>query len=61
LADESAYVEEQLPLAPAPAAAGSWYYCQDPAGYFPYVNSCNRPWMMVVPFSTGDVNPAPAR
>ena len=33
----------------APPANNYWYYCTDPAGYFPYVQSCNRAWMPVVP------------
>ncbi len=24
-----------------------WYYCEDPAGYYPYVRSCNAPWQEV--------------
>lgn len=26
-----------------------WYYCTQPAGYFPYVQNCSQPWMKVVP------------
>jgi hypothetical protein len=26
-----------------------WYYCTQPAGYFPYVQNCAQPWMKVVP------------
>ena len=51
------YVEIQTP---APES-GSWYYCQNPAGYFPYVSSCNQPWIAVQPFSAGDAGPAPAQ
>jgi len=28
-----------------------WYYCTDPAGYFPYVQACNNAWIPVVPQS----------
>ena len=52
------YVERQPS---APAGGGSWYYCQDPAGYYPYVSSCNQPWMAVQPFSTGGAGLAPAQ
>lgn len=52
------YVERQPA---APASGGSWYYCQDPAGYFPYVSTCNQPWMTVQPFSTGGAGLAPAQ
>jgi hypothetical protein len=26
-----------------------WYYCQDPKGYYPYVQQCPNGWMKVVP------------
>ena len=26
------------------AAAGSWYRCDSPEGYYPYVRSCSHPW-----------------
>jgi hypothetical protein len=26
-----------------------WYYCSDPAGYYPYVQNCSKAWMQVVP------------
>jgi hypothetical protein len=29
-----------------------WYYCQDPQGYYPYVQSCPGGWMQVVPQTT---------
>jgi hypothetical protein len=41
------YVEPQQEAAPAPAYY--WYYCTDPAGYYPYVQNCNKAWMTVVP------------
>jgi len=40
----------QVVVQPAPAAAESyWYYCTQPAGYYPYVQNCSQPWMKVVP------------
>ena len=30
-----------------PYAAQYWYYCSDPAGYYPYVTQCNAPWQPV--------------
>ncbi len=33
---------------PAPAV-NYWYYCTQPAGYFPYVQNCTQPWMKVIP------------
>jgi hypothetical protein len=33
-----------------PAQSGNyWYYCTQPAGYFPYVQSCSQPWISVTP------------
>jgi hypothetical protein len=25
----------------------TWYYCSDPAGYYPYVAQCNTGWQAV--------------
>ena len=39
-------------LPPAQTAAPSaqvWYYCTDPAGYYPYVSNCAQPWVSVDP------------
>jgi hypothetical protein len=33
----------------APPVRHYWYYCTDPAGYFPYVESCSRAWIPVIP------------
>ena len=44
-ADTTTYVE-QAPQAPV---NNYWYYCTDPAGYFPYVQNCSREWLQVVP------------
>jgi hypothetical protein len=35
--------------APANMPAVSWFYCTDPAGYYPYVQNCSKAWMRVVP------------
>jgi hypothetical protein len=32
-----------------PQAVGNWYYCEDPAGYYPYVQRCRSPWRQVAP------------
>ncbi len=29
-----------------------WYYCQNPQGYYPYVNQCPGGWFQVVPQPT---------
>jgi len=46
------------PAPVAPAAPRVWYYCTDPAGYYPYVPNCNQPWVSVDPST---VAPPPAR
>ena len=37
------------PPAPPPAAAPAsvWYYCDNPAGYYPYIQSCAAGWRPV--------------
>ena len=42
---------ESTPPVPqaAPQQPGFWYYCTDPAGYYPYVTTCSRPWVAVQP------------
>jgi hypothetical protein len=30
-----------------PYATQTWYYCSDPAGYYPYVTQCNTAWQPV--------------
>jgi hypothetical protein len=40
----------QPPPPPAPAGmppAQSWYFCDNPSGYYPYVASCSTPWREV--------------
>jgi hypothetical protein len=32
-----------------PVPATLWFYCTDPAGYYPYVQHCNRTWVEVDP------------
>ena len=31
-----------------------WYYCEDPPGYYPYVQHCNGPWQPVPPAPYAD-------
>lgn len=33
--------------APEGRSDDSWYYCEDPKGYYPYVKSCNGEWKPV--------------
>jgi hypothetical protein len=52
------YVErgESAPEAAAPEGSPYWwYYCWNPAGYYPYVTECPGGWQRVTP------QPAPAR
>lgn len=42
---QSANQSRQAP----PAAQNLWYYCTDPAGYYPYVQNCKVQWVKVVP------------
>jgi hypothetical protein len=30
-----------------PSYSQTWYYCSDPAGYYPYVTQCNTGWQTV--------------
>src|ERR1700730_3275725 len=30
-----------------PSSSQTWYYCWDPAGYYPYVTQCNTGWQAV--------------
>lgn len=42
------YVAPPVYVAPqGPAPAQSWYYCDNPQGYYPNVPSCNTPWRQV--------------
>lgn len=51
------YVQrDTAPVEAAPPATQSqgqytYYYCSDPAGYYPQVANCNRPWTKVIPNS----------
>ena len=53
--DTTVYIQQESPALtytplPQQSSANSfWYYCVDPAGYYPYVKSCNKSWMQVVP------------
>lgn len=43
-----AVLREPVPYVEKPAA-DLWYWCADPAGYYPHVASCRRPWQAVAP------------
>jgi hypothetical protein len=40
---------QQTPPAAQENAAGYWYYCQDPEGYYPHVKTCPKGWQKVSP------------
>jgi len=44
------YIERQPAPTQAPApTATTWYYCPNPAGYYPHVPACNEAWVPVDP------------
>ena len=43
------YIEQNPQVAPAPANAGWWYYCDQSRGYYPYVRECPGGWQRVPP------------
>ncbi len=49
------YIQQPQPVQPAPPAASVittthyWHYCEDPAGYYPEVESCPGGWIQVPP------------
>lgn len=44
--EPTVYIERGAEQQPA---SGYWYYCEDPKGYYPYVQQCPQGWMTVVP------------
>jgi hypothetical protein len=47
-----------LPPPEGPAPEASWYRCDNPAGYYPYVRTCNGQWQ-AVPVTPDDAPPGP--
>lgn len=45
-ADDDYYDNDNTPDYGAPSGY-SWYYCQNPPGYYPYVQRCNTQWQAV--------------
>jgi hypothetical protein len=41
-------IEQQAPVYVQPEPQ-YWYYCQDPQGYYPYIQRCPGGWLQVVP------------
>src|SRR5437016_2735649 len=42
-------VAPSTPLSVAPPPQSSWYYCDNPTGYYPYVPQCPGGWRAVAP------------
>ena len=59
-APADSYYFEQAPQGSSSTAPTYWYYCSDPAGYYPYVGTCNQPWTRVTPTDQPDTAPRPA-
>lgn len=50
------YIQRE-PVQQQAQAAPLWYYCPNPAGYYPHIASCSQQWVPVDPRS---VPPAPS-
>lgn len=48
-AEPLVYIERGDAAAPPGNAVGFWYHCQDPEGYYPYVNTCPGGWRQEQP------------
>jgi len=36
------------PVVPVVPVGQTWYFCEQPYGYYPYVQSCYTPWQVIV-------------
>jgi hypothetical protein len=49
-------IQQQPPVSvqpePQPQQPVYWYYCENPQGYYPYVQNCPNGWTRVVPPTT---------
>ena len=56
------YVQQPAPMA-APSApspqSSMWYHCNNPKGYYPYVQQCPGGWKMVAPTPSAPRAPPP--
>ena len=43
------YVQPSAPAPAQPPPLASWYYCDNPGGYYPYVQQCPGGWRPVAP------------
>ena len=51
--DYPPYGEPPVYTPPQTQEQNYWYYCQDPPGYYPYVQQCPGGWQTVVPPPAG--------
>ncbi len=51
-------VEAEPPALPPVAGPATWYYCENPQGYYPTVGMCNVPWRAVPAVPPTAVPPA---
>jgi hypothetical protein len=43
------YIEREPPPVYIQREPYYWYYCSDPSGYYPYIQTCPKGWQRVVP------------
>lgn len=43
------YIQQPPPPVIEQYSAGYWYYCYNPAGYYPYIRECPSGWQQVEP------------
>jgi len=41
------YPNQSMAYAPTAPTVSYWYYCQNPAGYYPYIQQCSTQWQPV--------------
>lgn len=43
------YIQENQQPSAQNFQAGYWYYCDNPAGYYPKIRQCNNDWQQIAP------------
>jgi len=43
------YIQRQDVVQAQPQSSNYWHYCRNPEGYYPYIKSCPKGWLQVVP------------
>lgn len=56
---ETATAADPIPDLPTPAPAAYWNFCAEPAGYYPYVQTCATRWVRVLPSAAVPLAPPP--